>query len=212
MEKIKKLGSNRFEYKYRNQKKKVHIIPKKNSLKKIRKLKFNSIRQVKKRIRGFPSQRIDFLELKNDCQKIYEKCSDYYIINNFIKYECDVCNNKNGSSNEYIRFDNILQCYQYIFYLIYEKKFLFKNIYQPRFIFELKMNLKNEINYQKKLLNEVNIRNICKCCLLKIIYLENIIKCIKAIFMMESNNMNSGDNRSNKKNNLSFLFKIVKVG
>ena len=49
MEKIKKLGSNRFEYKYRNQKKKVHIIPKKNSLK-IRKLKFNSIRQVKKHI------------------------------------------------------------------------------------------------------------------------------------------------------------------
>ena len=210
MEKIKKLGSNNVAF-YPKEQRKIQIIPKKYSLK-IRKLKFNSKPQVKKKIRGFPSQRKDFIELKNACQKMYEKCSNYYINNNLIEYKCDVCNNKNGNPNEYIRFDNILQCYQYIFYLIYEKKFLFKNIYQPRFIFELKMNLKNEINYHKQLLNEVNIRNICKCCLLKIIYLENIIKCIKAIFMMESNNMNSGDNRSNKKNNLSFLFKIVKVG
>ena len=211
MEKIKKLGSNNIQY-YPKQKRKIQKIPRKYSLK-IRKLKFNSKPKVKKKIRGFPSQRMDFIELKNACQKIYEKCTNYYIINNVIEHECDVCRNTNGSPNEYVKFENILQCYQYIFYLIYEKKFLFKTIYLPRYIFELKMNLKNEINYRKKLLNESNIRIICKCCFLKIIYTENIIKYIKAIFNFNpKKNNNNEDNKNNKKNNLSFLFKIVKVG
>ena len=48
------------------------------------------------------------LELLKECKNIYEKCLNFYTISEFIKHECDICYNKNGDSNEYIRWENIL--------------------------------------------------------------------------------------------------------
>lgn len=184
----------------------------KNKSLKIRKFRLDSFNNhIKQKIKD--SQRLQLLELKDECEKIYFKCLSFYLDNKNIEYECDVCKNKNGDSNEYLRFENIFQCFQFVFYLIYEKKYLFKNIYSPRFLFELKLGLKNEIIFQNNIPKTINVRTICKCCFLKFIYLKNIINFIKAIFKLDLEKSKEIDDKKNKKSSsLSFLFKVVKVG
>ncbi len=181
------------------------------SRKKSLKIRRLSIPKRKRRVKRFPKQREDFLQIKEDSKKIYDTCLNYYSNNESIERECDICNNKNGNSNEYIRFENILQCYQFLFYLIYEKNFLFKKVCSSGFLFELKMNLKSEIMIQKNYFNNTNVRTICKCCFLKFIYSPYIINLIKAVFQLNLDKKKDEIKKNNKECNLSFLFKIVKV-
>ena len=173
----------------------------------------NINKKIIKRKKGFPNPRNDFIELSKDCKPIYEKCGNFYTISEFIEHKCDICNNKNGDSNEYIRWENQLQCFQYIFYIVMEKKFLFKINYSAQNIYNLKIRLSKNINIQKNIKEKNNVRTICKCCFLKFLEHHFIIKYVKSLFMIEpkieKNNIN---NTNTNDNSLSPKFQIIKIG
>ena len=170
-------------------------------------------KQIIRKKNEFPNQRNDFLELAKICKIISEKCCNFYTISEFIEHKCDICNNKNGDSNEYIRWENQLQCFQYIFYIVMEKKFLFKINYSAQNIYNLKIRLSKNINIQKNIKEKNNVRTICICCFLKFLEHHFIIKYVKSLFMIEpkieKNNIN---NTNTNENSLSQKFQIIKIG
>ena len=146
------------------------------------------------------------LELLKECKNIYEKCLNFYTISEFIKHECDICYNKNGDSNEYIRWENILQCFQFFFHILNEENnFLFEK-YDSQKIIDLKNKISNSIKDEKYITQEINARTICKSCFLKIIDMKNIIKCINVIFNYEPKTT-----KNEKDNLLSLNFQIIQV-
>ena len=166
----------------------------------------NINKKIIKRKKGFPNPRNDFIELSKDCKPIYEKCGNFYTISEFIEHKCDICNNKNGDSNEYIRWENILQCFQFFFHILNEENnFLFEK-YDSQKIIDLKNKISNSIKDEKYITQEINARTICKSCFLKIIDMKNIIKCINVIFNYEPKTT-----KNEKDNLLSLNFQIIQV-
>ena len=170
-------------------------------------------KQIIRKKNEFPNQRNDFLELAKICKIISEKCCNFYTISEFIEHKCDICNNKNGDSNEYIRWENKLQCLQHIFFITMEKKYLFKMNYSPQNIYVLKTRLFNIINLQKDINEKNNVRTVCKCCFLKMLDYHLVIKYVNALFMIEPKIEKNNINNTNKNDNsLSLKFQIIQIG
>ena len=133
------------------------------------------------------------LEIRNQHLELLKECKN-------------ICYNKNGDSNEYIRWENILQCFQFFFHILNEENnFLFEK-YDSQKIIDLKNKISNSIKDEKYITQEKNGRTICKSCFLKIIDMKNIIKCINVIFNCEPKTT-----KNEKDNLLSLNFQIIQV-
>ncbi len=170
-------------------------------------------KQIIKSKKKFSSLRNDFIELSKECKLISEKCCNFYTISEFIEHKCDICNNKNGDSNEYIRWENELQCFQHIFYILMEKKYLFKMNFSPQNIYQLKSRLCKIINRKKNIKVKNNFRTLCKCCFLKFLDYQLVIKYVNSLFIFEPKIEKNNINNTNKNDNsLSLKFQIIQIG